>query len=60
MTTASAGDRIAVAASKGAPSKRATVVDRIGSMLIVEWDDGRRSTFHPAPGSVSVEQPAKK
>lgn len=49
------GDRIAVAAAKGAPSKRGTVVAKAGSMLVVEWDDGRRTTFSPAPGSVTVE-----
>jgi hypothetical protein len=49
------GDRIAVAAAKGAPSKRGTVVDRIGTMLVVDWDDGRRSSFYPAPGAVTVE-----
>lgn len=54
----SVGDRIAVAASKGAPSKRGTVVDCVGRMLVVEWDDGRRTSFYPAPGSVTVETPA--
>ena len=52
---ANVGDRIAVAASKGAPSRRGTVVERIGRMLVVDWDDGRRSSFYPAPGSVTVE-----
>lgn len=52
---ANVGDRIAVAAAKGAPSKRGTVVDKVGGMLVVQWDDGRRSTFCPAPGSVTVE-----
>jgi hypothetical protein len=55
---ANVGDRIAVAAAKGAPSKRGTVVDKVGGMLVVEWDDGRRSTFSPAPGSVTVEKVA--
>lgn len=48
------GDRIAVAARKTAPSRRGTVADVVGTMLIVDWDDGRRSTFYPAPGSLSV------
>lgn len=52
----SIGDRIAVAAGKGAPSKRGTVVDLVGGMLVVDWDDGRRTSFHPAPGSVTVER----
>ncbi len=50
------GDRIAVVASKGAPSRRGTVVERSGRMLVVDWDDGHRSSFYPAPGSVTVEQ----
>lgn len=50
------GDRIAVAASKGAPSRRGTVVECAGPMLVVDWDDGHRSSFFPAPGSVTVEQ----
>jgi len=48
------GDRIAVAARKSAPSRRGTVADAVGTMLVVDWDDGRRSTFYPAPGSVTV------
>ena len=55
---AEVGDRIVVAAAKGAPSKRATVVAKSGSMLTVEWEDGHRSAFYPAPGSVSVESRA--
>jgi hypothetical protein len=55
---ANVGYRNAVAAAKGAPSKRGTVVDKVGGMLVVEWDDGRRSTFSPAPGSVTVEKVA--
>ena len=55
---ANIGDRIVVAAAKGAPSKRGTVVDKAGSMLTVEWDDGHRSSFNPAPGSVWVEPSA--
>lgn len=51
------GDRIAVAARKSAPSRRGTVLDVIGTMLVVEWDDGRRSSFFPAPGSVTVLPP---
>jgi hypothetical protein len=51
------GDRIAVAARKSAPSRRGTVKDVKGTMLTVEWDDGRTSTFFPAPGSVTVVPP---
>jgi len=51
---AKVGDRIAVAARKSAPSRRGTVADVVGTMLVVDWDDGRRSTFFPAPGSVTV------
>lgn len=51
------GDRIAVAARKSAPSRRGTVADVVDRMLIVDWDDGRRSTFFPAPGSVTVLPP---
>lgn len=50
------GDRIEVAAAKGAPSKRGTVVARSGTMLTVEWDDGHRSSFCPAPGGVTVDR----
>jgi hypothetical protein len=49
------GDRVVVAAAKGAPSKRGTVVAKTGSMLTVEWRDGHTSSFTPAPGSVWVE-----
>lgn len=49
------GDRIAVAAGRGAPSRRGTVLDRAGRMLVVEWDDGHRSSYFPAPGAVTVE-----
>ena len=52
------GDRIVAAASKDAPSRRGTVVDRVGEMLVVDWDDGRRTTFYPAPGAVAVESDA--
>jgi uncharacterized protein DUF1918 len=55
MAEARTGDRIVVAAAKTAPSRRGTVVERAGRMLVVDWDDGRRSTFFPASGSVSVE-----
>jgi hypothetical protein len=48
------GDRIAVAARRSAPSRRGTVADVVGTMLVVDWDDGRRSTFYPAPGSVTT------
>lgn len=51
---AKVGDRIAVAARKSAPSRRGTVADVVGTMLVVDWDDGRRSSFFPAPGSVTV------
>ena len=51
------GDRIAVAVRKSAPSRRGTVKDVKGTMLTVEWDDGRTSTFFPAPGSVTVVPP---
>jgi hypothetical protein len=37
------------------------VIAVAGSMLTVEWDDGRMSSFFPAPGSLVVEgsdQPA--
>lgn len=54
---ANVGDRIAVAARKSAPSRRGTVVDRVGTMLVVEWDDGTRSSYYPAPGSVTVLSP---
>lgn len=54
---AKVGDRIAVAARKSAPSRRGTVKDVVGTMLVVEWDDGRTSTFFPAPGSVTVLPP---
>ena len=49
------GDRVVVAAAKGAPSKRGTVVAKTGSMLTLEWQDGHTSSFTPAPGSVWVE-----
>lgn len=52
---AEVGDRIAVSARKGAPSKRGKVVAATGTMLTVEWDDGHTSSFYPAPGSVTVE-----
>ena len=48
------GDHIEVAAAKTAPSKRGTVVGKSGTMLTVEWDDGHRSTFVPAPGALTV------
>lgn len=51
------GDRIAVAARKTAPSRRGTIRDVSGAMLTVEWDDGRTSTFFPAPGSMTVLPP---
>lgn len=51
---ANIGDRIAAAARKSAPSRRGTVVSRVGSMLVVEWDDGTRSSYYPAQGSVTV------
>lgn len=51
---AEVGDRIEVAAAKGAPSKRGAVVGKSGSMLMVEWEDGHRSSFTPAPGAVAV------
>ncbi len=51
------GDRIAVAAAKGAPARHGTVVEQVGRMLVVDWDDGRRSGFIPAPGAVSVQRP---
>ena len=54
---ADVGDRIEVAAAKGAPSKHGSVVDKSGSMLTVQWDDGHRSTFCPAPGAVTLERP---
>jgi hypothetical protein len=53
---AETGDRIVVAAAKGAPSKRGTVVAKVGTMLTVEWEDGHSSSFTPAPGSVWVEE----
>jgi hypothetical protein len=49
------GDRVVVAAAKGAPSKRGMVVAKTGSMLTLEWQDGHTSSFTPAPGSVWVE-----
>jgi Domain of unknown function (DUF1918) len=58
---AKVGDRIVVSAAKGAPSRRGRVIAVAGSMLTVEWDDGRMSSFFPAPGSLVVEgsdQPA--
>jgi hypothetical protein len=58
---AEVGDRIVVSAAKGAPSRRGRVIAVAGSMLTVEWDDGRMSSFFPAPGSLVVEgsdQPA--
>ena len=51
-------DRIEVAAAKGAPSKRGVVVAKSGSMLAVEWDNHRRSSFYPAPGAVTVRKDA--
>jgi Domain of unknown function (DUF1918) len=50
------GDRIVVAAAKGAPSKRGTVTAKVGTMLTVEWEDGHSSSFTPAPGSAWVEE----
>jgi hypothetical protein len=50
------GDRIVVAAAKGAPSKRGTVVAKGVTMLTVEWEDGHSSSFTPAPGSVWVDE----
>jgi hypothetical protein len=55
---AEVGDRIMVAAAKGAPSKKGAVVAKSGSMLTVEWDDGHQSFFYPAPGSVTVNTAA--
>lgn len=55
---ATVGDRIAVAARKHAPSRRGIVVECVGTMLVVEWDDGSRSSYYPAPGSVTVLPPA--
>jgi Domain of unknown function (DUF1918) len=52
---AEVGDTIAVAAAKGAPSKRGLVIAKAGTMLTVRWDDGHESSFVPAPGSVAVE-----
>lgn len=49
------GDRIMVVAGKGAPGRRGEVVGKQGSMLTVQWVDGTRSSFYPAPGSVHVE-----
>ena len=49
------GDRVMVAAAKGAPCRRGTVVAKTGSMLTLEWQDGHTSSFTPAPGSVWVE-----
>lgn len=59
---ANVGDRIAVAARKSAPSRRGTVVERVGRKLVVEWDDGSRSSLYPAPASVTVlpADPGKK
>ena len=54
---ADVGDHIEVAAAKGAPSKHGVVLDKSGSMLTVEWDDGHHSEFFPAPGAVSVRRP---
>ena len=51
------GDRIVVAAAKGAPCKKGTVVAKSGSMLTVEWEDGHTSSFTPGPGAVWVEDP---
>jgi hypothetical protein len=48
------GDRIEVAAAKAAPSKRGTVVGKSGTMLTVEWEDGHKSTFCPAPGALTI------
>jgi len=50
------GDRIVVAAAKTAPARRGTVVEQVGAMLVVDWDDGRRSGFIPAPGAVTVQR----
>jgi hypothetical protein len=58
VTMADVGDHIEVAAAKGAPSKHGVVLAKTGSMLTIEWDDGRRSSFFPAPGAVSVRKPA--
>jgi hypothetical protein len=52
------GDRIAVASAKAAPSKHGTVVAKSDTMLTIEWEDGRRSLFSPAPGAVTIETPA--
>jgi hypothetical protein len=52
------GDRVQVVAGKHAPSKRGIVVAKSGPILSVEWDDGHRSSFSPAPGAVSVEKQA--
>jgi hypothetical protein len=52
------GERIEVAAAKTAPTKRGKVVAKEGAILTVEWDDGHRSSFSPAPGAVRVEKPA--
>jgi hypothetical protein len=54
-----AGDRIAVLAGKGAPARHGKVLDEVGRMLVVEWDDGHRSSFFPAPGGVVVESEAE-
>lgn len=52
------GDRIAVAAAKGAPARHGTVVEQVGRMLVVDWDDGHRSGFIPGPGAISVQRRA--
>ncbi len=49
------GDRIVVAAAKHAPSRHGTVVECDGNRLVVDWDDGHRSSIFPAPGAVTVE-----
>ena len=55
---AEVGDTIAVAAAKGAPSRRGLVIAKTGSKLTARWDDGHESSFVPAPGSVAVESGA--
>jgi hypothetical protein len=59
MTMVNVGDRIAVAAAKGAPARHGTVVEQVGRMLVVDWDDGHRSGFIPGPGAVSVQRRAR-
>jgi hypothetical protein len=55
---ADVGERIEVAAAKTAPSKHGKVVAKTGAMLTVDWDDGHRSSFTPAPGAVWVQKRA--